>query len=83
MNLEDANDELKLIQQKYEEKLDKQEIEKLELKAKHNQVLDKAQFEVEFVKKELENQLKQKEILLLEKERGGFRPAAFNMNDSY
>lgn len=53
--LEDATDELKLIQSKYEEKLDKKEVEKLEVMAKHNQVLDKAQFEVEFLKKELEN----------------------------
>lgn len=36
------------------------------------QILDKAQFEVEFLKKELEKHLKHKEQLLLEKERGAF-----------
>jgi hypothetical protein len=36
------------------------------------QLIDKAQFEVDFLKKELEKHMKQKEQLLLEKERGAF-----------
>jgi hypothetical protein len=55
MALDDAKDELKLIQQKYEEKLDQREAEKLEIKAKQIQLLDKSHFEVEYLKRELEN----------------------------
>ena len=72
MALDDAKDELKLIQQKYEEKLDQKEAEKLEIKAKQMQLLDKSHFEVEYLKRELENQLKQKEQLLIERDRGSF-----------
>lgn len=72
MALDDAKDELKLIQQKYEEKLDQKEAEKLEIKAKQIQLLDKSHFEVEYLKRELENQLKQKEQLLIERDRGSF-----------
>lgn len=59
--LEERADEIKLLQSKYEEKLDAKEQQLLEVKAKQMQLLDKAQFEVDFLKKELEAQLRHKE----------------------
>lgn len=48
------------------------------MRAKHIQLVDKAQFEAEYLKRELENQLKHKEKLLLEKDRNGFSAVNFN-----
>lgn len=59
--LEERADEIKLLQSKYEEKLDAKEQQLLEVKAKQMQLIDKAQFEVDFLKKELEAQLRHKE----------------------
>jgi len=59
--LEERADEIKLLQSKYEEKLDAKEQQLLEVKAKQMQLIDKAQFEVDFHRKELEAQLRHKE----------------------
>ena len=50
----DREDEIKNLMHKYEEKLLQKEFEKTEMKAKHMQLVDKAQFEAEYLKRELE-----------------------------
>lgn len=63
-NLIKAKEEEMLNMQKhYEDELLKKEDQKVEIQAKHKQIADKLQFEIDFLKRELQGQMKSKELM--------------------
>jgi phage host-nuclease inhibitor protein Gam len=57
-SLTDKIHELNVLQEKYEEKLDEKKDIRGELEAKYRQNVDNLQFEIDYLRKELENAMK-------------------------
>lgn len=56
------DDEIRTLQRKYEEELEKKSELRVEEQAKHKQAQEKLQFEIDFLKRELEQQMRGREM---------------------